>query len=161
MCQIINIEYKTEAWEVLMKLWIIRFLLVSTLTFNPFSWNITPFPQTFAATQDTPTVENQKEGTETYRYRSGRRSFRQTPTPTPTPGYRAPTRTNPNYQTPPRRTGFFGGLGSFFAGAFLGSMLFSPFFGGGLGHFSFLGLIIDILVLYLIFKLVKRIFRRT
>ncbi|MBP1931387.1 hypothetical protein [Ammoniphilus resinae] len=145
-----------------MRLWIIRFLLVNIFIFSPFSWNCIPFPQPFAtAAQDTPTVDNQKKGTETYRYRSGRRSFRPTPTPTPAPGYRAPTRTTPNYQTPPRRTGFFGGLGSFFAGAFLGSMLFSPFFGGGLGHFSFLGLIIDVLVLYLIFKLVRRLFRRT
>lgn len=99
-------------------------------------------------------ITSQNDQTKTYRYRSGRRSYN------PAPNYNAPVRTAPRYQAPVRRTGgFFGGMGSFFAGAFLGSMLFSPFF-GGFGHFSLLGFIIDLLMLYLIYRFVKKIFWR-
>lgn len=100
-------------------------------------------------------MTEQNDETKTYRYRSGRRSYN------PAPNYRAPVRTTPRYQAPApvRRTGgFFGGIGSFFAGAFLGSMLFSPFFGGGLGHFSLLGVIIDVVMIYVIYRIVKRLF---
>lgn len=109
-----------------------------------------------AAASDSNTITNQNDETKTYRYRSGRRSYK------PSPNYNAPVRTTPRYQAPApvRRTGgFLGGIGSFFAGAFLGSMLFSPFF-GGYGHFSLLGLIIDVLMIYLIYRLIRKLFWR-
>lgn len=111
-------------------------------------------PNQTVSTEENNSFTSRNDETKTYRYRSGRRSYR------PAPNYNAPVRTTPRYQAPVRRTGgFFGGIGSFFAGAFLGSMLFSPFL-GGFGHFSILGFIIDVLMIYFIYKLVRKLFWR-
>ncbi|WP_134701608.1 hypothetical protein [Ammoniphilus sp. YIM 78166] len=91
---------------------------------------------------------------EIQRYRSGRRTYRPAPT-TPPPTRAVPPRTD----TPRRAGGFLGGMGGFLAGAFIGSMLFGGLF-GGLGDLSFLGLIIDILVIAVIFMLLRRLWTK-
>ncbi|MEW9668751.1 hypothetical protein [Ammoniphilus sp. 3BR4] len=93
--------------------------------------------------------------TEIARYRSGRRSYR------PAPGYQTPVRTTPpaRYNAPRRTGGFLGGLGGFMAGAFLGSMFFGPLF-GGMGHFTFLGLFVDLILISLFILFIRRIWTR-
>lgn len=112
--------------------------------------------QEMASTITEPAIDNHEgPGTEITRYRSGRRSYR------PAPGYQAPVRATPpaRYNTPRRTGGFLGGLGGFMAGAFLGSMFFGPLF-GGMGHFTFLGLFIDLILLFLLILFVRRIWTR-
>lgn len=135
--------------------WALLFLLsFYVVSYSGQTAAAAPFYQATAASESN-AITSQNDETKTYRYRSGRRSYN------PAPNYNAPVRTTPRYQAPvARRTGgFFGGIGSFFAGAFLGSMLFSPFF-GGFGHFSLLGFIIDLLMIYLIYRFVKKLFWR-
>lgn len=105
---------------------------------------------------ETPQVRDagQSKQAEVQRYRSGRRAYR------PSPGYQAPVRAVPPRTNNPARTGgFFGGIGGFMAGAFLGSMLFGSFLGGW-GHFSFLGLLLDLLIISVLFMVIRRLWTR-
>ncbi|MCD9025335.1 hypothetical protein [Cohnella silvisoli] len=100
-------------------------------------------------------------------FRSGRGSFR-----SPRSGYTGGTRggvTNgrgqrPGANTPVNRapgpTNRFGGIfGGFLAGTLLGSLL-NPFGFGGTGGFSFIGLIFWGVILYFVFRLLRRLFNR-
>jgi len=144
----------TEEGDDVMNKWALIVLSLFVVAFSEPLASAASIQLTAAPVNETNAITGQNDETKTYRYRSGRRFYN------PTPNYRAPVRTPPRNQAPApvRRTGgFFGGIGSFFAGAFLGSMLFSPFF-GGVGNFSMLGLIIDVLMIYVIYRIVKRLF---
>lgn len=96
-------------------------------------------------------------------YTSGQKSPSSNVTQKPSTPYQQPYQ-QPNQQ--PKSSWFGGGLGHFFggmaAGALMGSLfshMFHPF--GGFGHgFSFFGLLIDTLLLFLAYKLIRRLFFR-
>ncbi|WP_047152315.1 hypothetical protein [Aneurinibacillus tyrosinisolvens] len=93
-------------------------------------------------------------------------------------GYRSPSSNvrngsyhNYNNSTPGKGGGFLSHAAAFGGGALIGSMLGSMFhpFGGGYGYggyggmsqgFSFMGLIIDLIIIVVLFKLARRFFFR-
>ncbi|RXT06261.1 hypothetical protein [Ammoniphilus sp. CFH 90114] len=139
----------TNWWKGLLTI----FFLLASMSYSQVSAEV---HESYQAERQVVLQGEDDSSAEIARYRSGRRAYR------PTPGYQAPTRpaTPPaRYDAPRRAGGFFGGIGGFMAGAFLGSMLFGSLF-GGIGHFSFLGLLIDILVIAVIFMLIRRLWTR-
>ena len=146
----------TDEGDDVVNKWALIVLSLFVVAFSEPQASVASFHQSAAPVSDTNAITGQNDEAKTLRYRSGRRYYN------PTPNYRAPVRTTPRNRAPApaRRTGgFFGGIGTFFAGAFLGSMLFSPFM-GGLGNFSLLGILVDVLMIYVVYRIIKRFFWR-
>jgi uncharacterized membrane protein len=96
--------------------------------------------------------------TSTSTYHSGYKSPSSSVTRTPSYSHSSSN----HYTQTSRSGGFWSHAAAFGAGAFLGHM-FHPFGGhyyGGSYGFSFLGLLVDILIIAIIFKVIKSIFIR-
>jgi hypothetical protein len=101
-------------------------------------------------------------------FRSGRGSFR-----SPRSGYtggnrngvtdgrgQKPVANNPVNRTPASTNRFGGIFGGLLAGTLLGSLL-NPFGFGGAGGFSFIGLLFWGVIIYLAFRVIRKMFDRT
>ncbi|TFE26310.1 hypothetical protein [Cohnella luojiensis] len=105
-----------------------------------------------------PTVQDEDNG-QTKAFRAGRGSFR-----SPRSGYtggvrgQRPDTNAPVNRTPANPTNRFGGFfGGILAGTLLGSLL-NPFGFGGTGGFSFIGLLFWGLIIYFVFRFLRKRF---